>query len=384
MPMDLQREKPDEIQVLLIDLSKRFGGASVRALTLASHLQPGTAAIAGLENSPVVNIANQRNIPVKIVGKTRMDPLIPFRLARVIRRHGVQIIDTQNIQSKFWGSLAASITDVAFVSTLNSAYEDEQGRTLKGKFYALLDRWTNFRTDRYIAVSDAIRKGLLKAGISDAMVDLVTNAVETGEAAPGEDPALIREQIGLPADAFVCVSVGRLVWAKGHEDLIAAFAAVAKQVPNAYALILGDGVLYPDLMRHIIDARLEDRCILLGHCEPQQVLRILKASDVFVLSSRSEGVPFALLEAASAGLPIVATRCGGVPDVLTDGVEALLVAVGDVQAIAAGILALYHNRERAQKLGAQAREKITRDYGVQKQVEATQSAYQKALAHKRV
>lgn len=385
MPVERTRGMSGGLQVLLIDLSKRYGGASVRALTLAFHMQPGVV-IAGLENSPVVKIAQDRNIPTRTVGKSRLDPLIPFRLRKIIRQEGFQIIDTQNIQSKFWANLAAVITDVAFVSTLNSAYEEEQGGSFKGKFYATLDRWTNSRTNRYIAVSRPIQNELLKTGIPAEMIDLVTNAVDLEDISRAEEAAstrwLTRKQLGIPGDAFVCSSVGRLVYAKGFEDFIDAFARSSEQMPNLYGLIAGEGSLRPVLSEQIKAAGLESRFQLLGHREPKEVNNILKASDVFVISSRSEGVPFALLEAAAAGLPIVATRCGGIPDVLEDNVDALLVPVGDVRGIASAMMKIGIDRYMAKGLGRKAREKIQRDYSIQKQIEGTERAYRSALANK--
>src|SRR5262245_51536383 len=112
--MDMNRdchEISQDIKVLIVDLSKRYGGASTRAITLAQYLTPWDVAIAGVEDSPVVRLAKERFIPVKIVGKYRADPRIPLRLARIIRTEHFQVIDTQNIQSKFWSSFTALLAD---------------------------------------------------------------------------------------------------------------------------------------------------------------------------------------------------------------------------------------------------------------------------------
>ena len=267
----------EDIRILLVDLSKRFGGASVRTLALASHLAPWQTAIAGLKESPVVKIAQEKNIPFRIVGESRVDPLIPFRLKDVIRRENIQVVDTQNIQSKFWGSLALLFTDVAFVSTLNSSYGDEHAGSWKGKAYSMIDHWTNYKTDRYIAVSKSILDGLLDGGVPADMVDLVTNAVDVDESLL-PNPKWIRHEIGVPNDAILYVSVGRLVWAKGHEDLIQAFGQVLDLVPNAYAVILGDGELFQTLDRQIKQAGLTDRLLLHGFCDHRKVLDILKSN----------------------------------------------------------------------------------------------------------
>jgi glycosyltransferase involved in cell wall biosynthesis len=373
----------ENVRVLLVDLSKRFGGASVRTLTLARHLAPWQTAIAGLKESPVVKMAQERNIPVWIVGENRADPLIPFRLRDVIRRENFQVVDTQNIQSKFWGSLSSLLTDFAFVSTLNSSYSDENAGSWKGKAYSMLDRLTNHNTNRYIAVSKSIFDGLLRAGVPIDMVDLVTNAVDIDESLSSNDSKLTRQQIGVPENAILYISVGRLVWAKGYEDLIEAFGLVVGKVPNAHSVILGEGELFESLTAQIRQAGLTDRIYLLGYYNHHKVLDVLMASDVFVMTSRSEGVPYALLEAAALGLPILATHCGGIPEVLTDQMDALLVPVGDISSITSGLVHLAENKNFSSELGRNARTKIKREFGLSAQIQATRNSYLKALDHKK-
>jgi glycosyltransferase involved in cell wall biosynthesis len=372
----------EDIRVLIVDLSKKYGGSSVRALTLADHLKPWKVAIAGLEDGQVVAVARERNIPTRIVGRTRTDPMIPWRLKTVIREDGFQVIDTQNIPSKFWAALSSYLTDVAFVSTLNSSYEDEFGTAFRGKFYSWLDRWTNTKVNRYVAVSKAIHTNLTKARIPEAKIDLITNGVTVDRSFSTTEQKLTRQKIDVPADAILCVCVGRLVWAKGYEDFIESFSLVAKRMPNAYAAIVGGGGLYDDLSERIAKAGLQKRVKLLGQCDVNTTWNIMKASDIFALTSRSEGVPYALLEAAAFGLPILATRCGGIPEVLSDNVDALLVPVGDTIAISTGLIRLCEDKQLAQRLAANAYAKIERDYSLSAQITAMRLAYRKALESK--
>src|SRR5262249_28853437 len=152
-------------------------------------------------------------------------------------------------------------TKVAFVSTLNSSYENEHGNSLKGKMYRNIDAWTNWRTDRYIAVSNTIRDGLLKAGIPEQMIGLVRNSIEINNMYLVEESSALRQRIGIPQDAVLSVLVGRLVWAKGYDDFIRAFAIVAQQIPDAYAVIAGDGELYSAIASQIKQAGLEQKIV---------------------------------------------------------------------------------------------------------------------------
>jgi glycosyltransferase involved in cell wall biosynthesis len=381
--MHIQNDLPDQaVKVLIIDLSKRYGGASTRAIFLAKNLRPWPVAIAGIEDSPVVRLARENSIPVRILARNRADPRIPFRLAKLIRQENFQVIDTQNIQSKFWASLSALLVKVAFVSTLNSSYESEQGGSLKGKIYQSIDLWTNWRTDLYVAVSETIRKNLLEAGIQARLIELIRNAVEADRSLSLENRQTTRSRIGVPQDAILYVLVGRLVWAKGYDDFITAFSRAVDQIPNLHAVIAGSGELYADLSEQIKQAGLEKRVILLGFCESRTVFDILSAGDIYVMPSRSEGIPFALLEAAALGLPIVASDCGGIPEVVTNGKDALLVPVGDRAALSSALIELGTNKKLAEKLGLQAREKIKHDFAPAVHVEAMRRAYTNALMHR--
>jgi glycosyltransferase involved in cell wall biosynthesis len=371
----------ENIRVLVIDLSKRYGGASVRALYLAHHLRSWGSAIAGLENSPVIKIARERDIPVKLVGRERFDPLIPLRLSRVIHEAQFLLIDTQNIQSKFWASFTTLITGVAFVSTLNSSYRDEQGNAWKGKIYALIDWWTNFNVDRFIAVSQPIKRDLIKTGVPEGMVDLITNAVDIDSSLLIKDPMQMRREVGIPEDAFLISSVGRLVWAKGYDDFIQAFGSLVDRLPKAYAVIIGEGILHSALEERIKNSGLVNHIRLLGHYDVGKTLNMVRASDVFVLSSRSEGVPYALLEAAALGLPIVSTRCGGIPDIFTDNVDALLIPIGDSAALSSALIRLWEDRTFAKWIASNAKAKIERDRSISTHIDAIRQAYAMALDH---
>ncbi len=368
---------------MLVDLSKRYGGASTRALLLAEQLRRWKVSIAGIRNGAVVKIALERGIPVHVVGNSRLDPLIPFRLAKIIKRDGYDIIDTQNIQSKFWGSLAALLTGVAFVSTVNSSYFDEYGGGFKGRLYRFVDAHTNWRTDGHIAVSSVIKTELIKAGIPEDTIHVIRNAVGINGVSPLYGREAFRQQIGVPKEAFLCASVGRLVWAKGHEDLVRAFGLVLEKIPNAYAVIAGEGILHSALLAQIKNAGLAERILLLGHCDSAMIQTILNASDLFVMPSRIEGVPFALLEAAAAGLPIVATNCGGIPEVVEHGKEAILVPVGDPRALSSAIIELCLNNEAAKELGKRAKTRMEKERNLAAQINALKHAYMTVLMRRK-
>ena len=112
----------DSPKVLILDLSKHYGGSNSRILSLMTRSKPGTIGLAGLRGSVITRQAQQMGLNVHAISGHKADPRLLFRLIKVIRREGYSILDSQNIQSKFWANLAAMLTGTALVSTLNSWY----------------------------------------------------------------------------------------------------------------------------------------------------------------------------------------------------------------------------------------------------------------------
>lgn len=369
--------------VLIVDLSKQYGGSVSRVLSLMEEFPPVHIGLVALQDSAISKMAKKRNLQVYEVARHKADPRILKRLISIIRSGGYRIIDAQNIQSKFWGSLAASMTGAALVSTLNSWYADEHGgNSIKGKIYTALELMTNFSLDRYVTVSDMDRRSLLAAGQDGELVDLIYNAVTIDT----KKVPLIRlelvERYHLPADAILCTTAGRLVWAKGYDDLINAFAILSQQNSRLHCLIAGDGELMPELQKMISDGGLQQRVQLIGYQEHETILAMVKSSDVFVMPSKHEGTPIALLEAAALGCPIVASRCGGIPELVADEEHALLVPAGEPQALAAALQRLSSDKALAERLAKRAQKRIETQFNLTTQVAGTKQAYRKAWQHR--
>ena len=365
-------------RILIVDLSLRYGGSSARVLALLGKIPPDRAALAGLDQSPITLRARELGLQVHGVGRSKVDPRIPGRLSRLIRENDFQVIDTQNVQSKLWGSLAAARTGAALVSTLNSWYAVEHGANLKGRLYQLIELATNRSLDLYITVSSEDRRRLHEAGIPEGAIALIPNAIEIDDTSVSGDRAELLRSFDLPEHSVVCCAVGRLVWAKGYEVLIGAIAQIAQKHPHLYCLILGEGARRVDLEAQIALAGLQGRLRLAGFRAPGETLSIVKACDVFVMPSHSEGTPVALLEAAALGRPILASQVGGIPDLVSDGEQALLVPPADESALAAGLSRLIGDPEFAARLGAGAQRRVRREFSLQAQVDAAMQAYRKA------
>jgi glycosyltransferase involved in cell wall biosynthesis len=364
---------------LIIDLSNRFGGANTRVLSLMQKLDRDRIALAALENSPVAIEAERAGLRVFIVGKNKLSFQIIAKLIKIIRREKIQVLDTQNPQSKFWGTIAAKIMGIALVSTLNSWYASEHGETsFKGRLYSMLELKTNIALDRYIAVSTSICDALVRHGIDSHRIDLIHNAVEINDSQRLINQKFSLESLNLPPEAIILVAAGRLAWAKGYADLISALEIIIKEDSRIYCLIAGDGELYESLDAQIKKVGLAEHILLLGYLPRKEVLSLIKASNIFVMPSRSEGTPIALLEAAALCRPILATSVGGIPELLENGKECLLVPPLDPLELAKGIQNLVADKLLSNRLAENAYRRVLRDFNVNTQALATIQSYNKA------
>lgn len=368
-----------ELRTLLIDLSRHFGGASSRTLALLEGMSGNYTALATLSDSPVSQYALEKQLNTHVIGRHKLDITVVSQLKQLMSQQRIQVIDTQNPQSQFWARLAVVKTDVALVSTLNSWYFDEHNGNIKGRAYQMLQNFTHSRVDMFIAVSEQICNRLQESGVHPDRIKLIPNAVSINPESIKADYGALYREFDFPEDAFVCCSVGRLVEAKAYTYLLEAMAKVVTKLPRLYCLIVGSGHLYQALSEQIRQLGLEQRVRLVGNQTPNKTLQLMKSTDMFIMPSITEGTPIALLEAATLKIPIIASRVGGIPSILTSDDFALLIESADITALAEAIKSQYEQPGLAQKRAAKLQAHILNKYGIAAHVEATRLAYEQAL-----
>src|SRR5690606_30249362 len=198
-------------------------------------------------------------------------------------------------------------------------------------------RWKYQQVHRFIAASEAIKGILVDDGIPAGQVDVVHDGIDVEKVQ--RLPALdIHSEFWLPHGVPVVANVGALVGHKGQRYLIDAMPIVMQEVPDVHLVILGEGELRPALERQIKDLGLEKRIRLPGFRE--DVLQLVKSADLFVMSSITEGLGSAVLDAMAMGLAVAGTRAGGIPEAVVHGETGLLVPPGEAAALAAAMVRL--------------------------------------------
>jgi glycosyltransferase involved in cell wall biosynthesis len=279
-----------------------------------------------------------------------------WRLWRLLKRGQFDVIETFTHDSNILGLLLAWLAGVPV--RIASHHGKFEGLPLwKEHLHAWLVN--QGIAQALVTVSKRTQQIALEEGIHPDRITVIPNGI-TPLATAADARTATRQSLGIEPDELFLLSVGRLVHQKGHEFLVQALAEAASQNVGIKAGICGEGVLRPMLESAIQARDLGKRFQLLG--EWLDVAPALAAADAFVLPSRWEGLPMALLEAMAAGLPVIATRVEGVDEVVTEGVHGHLVVPEDSQALAQAILQLAADADARKRMGAAAQARVLQEY----------------------
>lgn len=359
---------------VLIDLARQYGGAETRVVQLLRTL-PDSVALC-LHGGGLHRRCCDEGLATVTLRAGRADPALVVRMTRLLRARRPAVVDAHGVAAQCWGLPAARLAGVPVrIATVHSEYRAEQAvGSLRGRGYEAVLRTTRATATGWIAVSDRISDDLRRLGLPAARISTVRSGVEVDAAPPtGTERRAGRAALGFGDDDLVVAIVGRLHPGKGHRVALTALARIVGDAPQLRLLLVGDGPHRARLRSDVADLGLADHVAFTGY--RTDVPALLRLADAFCLpTDRSEGLPYAVLEAAAAGLPVVATRVGGVADLFADGHTALLVPPADAAALAAALGRL-RDAELRMDLGAAARTLATERLSVATMASATAAAH---------
>jgi glycosyltransferase involved in cell wall biosynthesis len=283
--------------------------------------------------------------------------------ARWCRRIDAQIVHTCELYANILGLPGAALAGVR----VRIGNRRELRTPDKRRAHIAAQRWAYRAAHVVVANSTAAAEQLRSEGIPAARIHVIPNGVDCDlfTVPPRQRP--IRR----------IVTVANLRLEKGHDTLIAAMSLLAGRHPDVEVVIVGDGPLRSTLVRQVNLRGLRSRIRFLG--ERPDIASQLAGADLFVLPSRTEACPNAVLEAMSSGLPIVATRVGGVPELIEDGIDGLLVPADEPNELAGAIESLIEQPARADALGRAARQKAEQRFAFDRMVGGFEHLYLSAL-----
>lgn len=299
-----------------------------------------------------------------------LDLRAAWALSRVIRELRPDVVHAQDAHAVSLAALALSFAAPSPAPRLVAARRVDFH--LQGHSFS---RWKHRQVDLFIAASDAIRRILLADHVPDTRIEVVHDGIEVDRlaAVPAES---MREAFWFPHGAPVLVNVGALVAHKGQRVLVDAMPLVRRAVPDAQLVIFGEGELRADLARQIHQLGLDKHVVLAGFRD--HIAGLVRSADLFVMSSVTEGLGSAVLDAMALGLPVVGTRAGGIPEAVVHEETGLLVRPGDAAALADAIVTLLRDPLRRRALGEAGRTRVAAHFSIDHLVDGTLAAYRRA------
>lgn len=313
------------------------------------------------------------------------DTVATIRLASLIRRLQPHIVHTHTAKAGAVGRVAALVAQVQPRPIIVHTFH---GHVLRGYFgplrslaFRLLERRLAAVSDALVAVSPQVRDDLAALGVAPReRFAVVRLGIELDERVRAEADARerFRRLIGLPADRFVVGWIGRMTGVKRIDDVLVAFTRLRERGIDAALCLVGDGPDREQVERRAYELGIARHCFYLGYQE--EVAPWYAAFDAFVLPSANEGTPVSAMEALAAGCPVVATRVGGVPDVVRDGVDGFLVEPSDVEGLVERLAELASSPETRKRMGEAGRERVLPRYAVDRLVDDVDRLYRSLLA----
>lgn len=356
----------DRLTILHTEASLGFGGQERRILREMEGLD--SARFRGLllcqPGSRLGCVTEERKIPtIWLKMRSSFDPVAFFQILRLIKREHVDIIHAHSSRDAWLTGAAGKLRGVPVFRTRHLL------TPIGGRYV-----YTHL-TDRVITVSEGVRQYLISAGVPADQIIAVPTGIDLKRFDPARpDLVDMRARFHLSRDAYVIGLVAVLRKAKGHRFLLQAVKRLAPEFPQLKLLIAGTGPQERNIENLIKELGLGEQVLMLG--QQDDIPSLLKALDVFVLPAQEEALGTALIEATAMGVPVIATRIGGIPEVL--GEAGLLFESEDVDALVNHLRTLIRTPELAARLRAQGVARARELYDENLMVRRTEALYRQA------
>lgn len=376
--------KSDSIRILHLTASEFIGGPEKQILHHAADLNSPECEMLvgsfrnGNKTPAIVARAREAGLRTLELPPGRFDLRTAFVLAKFLRDENISLICTHTYKANVTGFLAAPLAGCPQIGFVRGWLAE----TWKVRQYERVDRFVLSKMDWVACVSKPQAEYLKSRRGKKRSPFVIPNsalllAYPDRSTASKED---LRRTLGLPVDAFLLGAVGRLSTEKGHRFLLESMKAVIAQCPQAHLVLLGEGRERRNL------ENLADSLGIRAHVTfadfQRNVAPWIRACDLIVNPSLTEGIPNVVLESMVLGTPVVATAVGGVPDLIQDGRSGRLVNGGDSNALTAAILELLNDRGKAADISAHASERVAQHYSPDRQRQLLVEMYQEVLRRK--
>lgn len=363
------------IHVAQIIDTLRIGGAEKLQITFAAAVKERrdiklTVIVLEDRKTPFFEELTKMGVDLHVfAGAKLIDPRRIWRLAQFARQQRFDIIHAHLGTANMLGALVGRLTGIPVVATMHNTRKDRYDHPF------LETMAQRYGASRVIAVGQAVADSY-QPRLGSKKIDIIPNAVQPIPEFSQEEKEVARIEMAENLDRPLLLAVGRLLPQKSYDNMLLAADILRRAYPDFILAIAGDGKLRDDLTAQIKTLGLESHVKLLG--ARGDIPRLLSAADIFVNSSQWEGLPVAVLEAMSAGLPVVATAVGDVPRVVVEG-TGLVVPPHQPDALAAALLELLQDVQKRKAWGLAAKRRVRETYGAAAWVNQLVSLYKEEI-----
>lgn len=311
------------------------------------------------------------------------DLLATFKLFMYLIKNKFDIVQTSLFEANFHGRIAAKLAGVPVIISEEHS-EHYQYNSFKFKAHIYLDKFLSMFTDKIICCSEKMMYSISKKeNISMNKLIPIVNAIDFKKFENVKNRTFVRKSINLDNSNILIGNIASLSPRKGQDCLIRAFSKIHRIFPSSKLVIVGrEHIKTKDKLCDIVcELRLADDVIFLG--ERQDIPDLLNAMDIFVLSSVHEGLPLSIVEAMYMGVPVISTDTGGVSEIISNGVNGILVSPGDPDSLSDAIADLLNNSEKSRLLAKSAKDIVSSKFDPNIYINKLNSLYEEILKKKR-
>ena len=345
----------------------RGGEQQVLYLTQRLHARGYRSVVICPPHSALHQRAREAGVPTEALRmRHELDLMAAWQLGRYLRQQHIDILHMHTPHAHTIGLLAGKLAPkVRLVVSRRSDFAPARNWLSRCKYA--------YPGVQYVAVSDAVRHVLIANGVPARRVQTVYSGIDLHRfSAVQEAPPLF------PPGTRIIGTVGHLAGQKGHRYLLEAIALLIRDEPRLGVVIAGDGALRATLETQAVALGITAHVCFTGF--RRDVLALMQSFEIFVFSSYFEGLGTAILDAMALGKPVVATRAGGIPEAVRDGITGLLVPPRDPQALADAVRYLLHHPEHVKAFGEAGRQRVEQYFTVEQMVCRTLEVYKRVLA----
>lgn len=357
-----------------------FGGAEQHVLHLTARLRETGCIphVICLFQEPFHQMLQEEGIPTTAVPMHhRLDWGTCLRLTAVLKELRPDIVHTHGVRANLVGRLAACRCKVPVVTTVHSILSQDYPSPVSRFINSFTERVGAYFTAHFIAVSRFIGDYLIASGIPKEKVSVIYNGIDPTPWERWAGDTSFRSRFGIEPTAPLFGIIARLHPVKGHRYFLEAAHQVVQQFPEARFVIIGSGFYWQEIDSLIRKYGLTEHCIRTGFLTDTGPA--YAALDCLVISSLSEGFGLTALEAAALGKPVIASRVGAIPEIISDGETGFLVPPADSAALAKAMIRLLQNPRAGRRLGAAGRKLLLEKFSMDRTVAETVRLYRSLI-----